>query len=363
VVIAARFLAMAALLVSCSVVACASGHPDCGAPPPRAIVDPCLESTEPAVPRRLENHVYANPRGCEATPPLSLAIVGFLVRDLLEELLPRNLDLPRVVANDGRRLREIDGSSAATVTWIGHATLLVQMGGVTFLTDPVWDERVPSARRLVEPGLAIDRLPPIDFIVVSHNHADHMDLEALKVLGTEHTPVIVPLGNAAAVREAGAKNVVELDWWQAFSTAGVTVHSVPTRHWSRSGVFDADEALWSGWYVVAPDRKFFFSGDSGLHPWFREIADRLGHPDLAALGIGAYEPRELLHRQHMAPEDAVEAAIALGARRSVGVHFGTFDLADENLGDPPCRFRKASRARGRTDDDDWILDIGETRDW
>jgi N-acyl-phosphatidylethanolamine-hydrolysing phospholipase D len=312
---------------------------------------------------RIVDGKYENPEGYPGAPKMSAGLLWFLVRDYFEEFGSRERRVPEVADKQDQFLRDNAGSGVATVTWIGHATLLVQMGEVTFLTDPVWADCLPTARRLVKPGLEIDELPPIDFVLVSHNHGDHMEDETLARLGRGATRILVPLGNRKTLDEAVAANVDELGWWDSITIRNVTIHSVPTRHYSQRGLTDRNDALWSGWYVIAPDRRFYFSGDSGDHPWFGEIRDTLGAPDLAAVGIGAYAPRHLLSNQHMTPEDAMDAVTELDARHSVAMHYGTFDLADEDLHEPPERFRAASAARGRTAEDDWVLKIGETRRW
>jgi N-acyl-phosphatidylethanolamine-hydrolysing phospholipase D len=274
---------------------------------------------------------------------------------------------PARVAANAAFLRENALGSVPTVTWIGHSTLLVQMGHVTFLTDPIWSRTAsPLAvgpKRFVEPGALLEELPRIDFVVVSHNHYDHMDIPTLRALAARGTTVFVPLANGRLLRDAGIESVVELDWWQSAAFAGVEIHSVPAQHWSRRGIFDGDRALWAGWVVIADDRRFYFAGDTGLFPGFEEIGGTLGPFDLAALPIGAYEPRAMMEPAHLNPEEAIEAARMLGARKSIAVHFGTFDLSDEPVDEPPARFRAASLAADRGKDVDWVFSIGETRLW
>jgi len=300
----------------------------------------------------------------QAPPTVTLP---FFARRVFASLSRDTRPIPPKVANDGHFLRENALGSVPTVTWVGHSTLLVQMGHVTFLTDPTWsDTASPIAvgpRRFVEPGLAFDALPSIDFVVVSHNHYDHMDLDTLRSLAERGSRIFVPLGNAITLRAAGVEAVEELDWWETRTVGEVEVHCVPARHWSRRGLFDEDRALWSGWVVKATDRRFYFAGDTGAFPGFEQIAARFGPFDLAALPIGAYEPRAMMAPAHLSPEEAVDAAIALQSTRSVAIHFGTFDLSDEPLDEPPRRFLAASAAAGRGGTVDWVLSIGETRLW
>ena len=275
---------------------------------------------------------------------------------------------PDRVANDGARLRENATHSTPTVTWIGHSTLLVQMDHVTFLTDPIWSD-TPSPvsfagpRRFVPPGVAMDDLPPIDFVVISHNHYDHLDLPTLVALAEREpkTRFFVPLENGALLRDNGIDNVQELDWGASIEYRGVRVHCLPAQHWSKRGLGDDQMALWSSWAVVGPERRFFFAGDTGYFDGFARIAEVVGPFDLAAVPIGAYEPTDMMKSSHLNPEEAVRAAVDLRARRALAMHYGTFDLSDEPLDEPPRRFREAAASSPLGANDAWLLKIGETR--
>lgn len=275
---------------------------------------------------------------------------------------------PQRVENDGLFLQENARHSVPTVTWVGHATMLVQVGHVTFLTDPIWSDwpsPVPmiGPRRYVAPGIAMADLPPIDFVVISHNHYDHLDLPTLTALAErdEQTVFYVPLGNGDLLRKAGVSNVQEMDWGQTVQHAGVSVHCLPSQHWSKRSFNDDHKALWASWAVTSVQGKLFFAGDTGYFGGLKDIGERLGPFDLAALPIGAYEPRAMMQASHMNPEEAVEAAIDLGAKRAVAMHFGTFDLSDEPLDEPPRRFKQAARDGDLGEDSAWVLQIGETR--
>ncbi|MGI9590039.1 MAG: MBL fold metallo-hydrolase [Myxococcota bacterium] len=275
---------------------------------------------------------------------------------------------PASLGNDGVFLRENAKHSVPTVTWIGHATLLVQMDHVTFLTDPIWSDTASPVsfagpRRFVPPGLALEDLPPIDFVVVSHNHYDHLDVASLAALAERSaaTRFLVPLGNGALLREHGVANVEELDWGDAVEHEGVRVFCLPTQHWSKRGVGDDNEALWSSWAVVGPERRFYFAGDTGYFDGFARIAEIFGAFDLAAVPIGAYEPAAMMRESHLDPEEAVRAALDLRARRALAMHYGTFDLSDEPLDEPPRRFVDAAEALGLGREAAWLLRIGETR--
>jgi N-acyl-phosphatidylethanolamine-hydrolysing phospholipase D len=254
-----------------------------------------------------------------------------------------------------------------SITWIGHSTMLVRMDGVAFLTDPIFSDHagpVPfmGPPRLVAPGVPIAELPSIDFAVLSHSHYDHTDLPSVETLAKRGTRFIVPLGMAELVREAGGK-AVELDWWESTRVANLRVHCVPAQHFSGRSLTDTNRRLWSGWMVEGPTRRFYHAGDSGYFAGFAEIGERLGPIDLAALPIGAYAPATIMRAVHLNPEEAIQAALDVRATRVVGMHFGTFDLTDEPLDEPPRRFHAEAARRGLTPSRAWTLNIGETRRW
>jgi N-acyl-phosphatidylethanolamine-hydrolysing phospholipase D len=275
---------------------------------------------------------------------------------------------PERIENDGAFLRENSAHSTPTVTWVGHATLLVQMDHVTFLTDPIWSDApspVPfaGARRYVEPGIAIKDLPKIDFVVISHNHYDHLDLPTLKTLAKRNpeTRFLVPLGNADLLKKNNIRRVEEFDWGESTTLGDVTIRCLPARHWSKRSLRDDRKALWSSWAIEGSMRNFYFSGDTGYFAGFSMIGEALGPFDLVAVPIGAYEPSEMMKESHMNPEEAVRAAIDLGAKRALAIHFGTFDLSDEPVDEPPARFLAAAKDSALTLDATWVFRIGETR--
>jgi N-acyl-phosphatidylethanolamine-hydrolysing phospholipase D len=252
------------------------------------------------------------------------------------------------------------------LTWIGHATFLVRMDEVTFLTDPMFSERASPLSfagppRLVAPGVPLDALPPVDFALVSHDHYDHADLPSLRALVARGTRIVVPLGMADLVRAAGGE-ATELDWWEDVEIAGVRVHCVPARHFSGRGLVDRNRRLWAGWVVEGKERRFYHAGDTGFFGGFAEIGARLGPIDLAAIPVGAYLPSAMMRPVHLDPEEAVQAALDLKASRAVAMHFGTFDLTDEPLDEPPARFLAEAARRG-LGDRAWVLRVGETRGW
>ncbi|HVY48304.1 MAG TPA: MBL fold metallo-hydrolase [Minicystis sp.] len=256
--------------------------------------------------------------------------------------------------------RALLAGGAPQLTWIGHATFLLTLGGRRVLFDPIFAPRIAFVRRLAPPGLALEELPPIDVVVVTHNHRDHMDPWTLERLGAGPT-YVTPVGNGEALRAFGARNVVELDWWQSLKLGEIDLTIVPARHWSMRYPWDRNDALWGGAVVRGPEGAAYHAGDTAYFDGFAEIAARVGPIDWAMLPIGAYEPRWFMSAQHMGPEEAAEAALRVGARRFVAMHWGTFKLTDEPLGEPPERAREAWAKLGGKDEDLWILDVGETR--
>jgi N-acyl-phosphatidylethanolamine-hydrolysing phospholipase D len=282
----------------------------------------------------------------------------FFLRRLWVSLRPRPGAAPRV-APDLARLALDPG-----LTWIGHATFHVRMDGASFLTDPMFSKRASPLSfagppRLVAPGLTLEELPRVDFAIVSHDHYDHADLPSLRALVARGTAIVAPRGMADVVRAAGG-TAIELGWWDHVDLAGVRIHCVPAQHFSGRGLTDRNRRLWAGFVVEGRTRRFYHAGDTGYFAGFAEIARRLGPIHLAALPIGAYLPSAMMRPVHMDPEEAVQAALDLGAERVVGMHFGTFDLTDEPLDEPPARFRAEAGRRG-LGERAWILSVGETR--
>jgi N-acyl-phosphatidylethanolamine-hydrolysing phospholipase D len=314
------------------------------------------------------HHAADGFRNVEPTSHGSFGVaVPFFARRIWSNLVGRTGAAPSV-ANDGVFLRHNARHSVPTVTWIGHSTVLVQMDGVTFLTDPIWSDTAGpvaglGARRLVAPPLALDDLPPIDFVVVSHAHYDHADLPTLRLLAARGARIFVPLELDRVLREDGVPAVTALDWWESVRFERVMVHCVPARHWSRRGLFDENATLWSGWVVVGPTRRFYFAGDTGTTASFADIGERLGPFDLAALPIGAYEPAAMMQTVHLNPEEAVAAALAARAARVLAVHWGTFDLTEEPLGEPPARLHREVARRGLDAARFRTPPLGETEQW
>jgi len=259
--------------------------------------------------------------------------------------------------------------SGLRVTFVGHSTTLLQAGGLNVLTDPVWSQRAsPVAwagpRRRRPPGLRFEDLPPIDLVLLSHNHYDHLDLPTLRRLAREHAPRFVAgLGVGRLLADAGVGPALELDWWQeADGPGGLTVTCVPARHFSGRGLRDRDATLWCGYVLHGPGGLVYFAGDTGFGRHFEEIARRFGAPRLALLPIGAYLPLWFMGPVHLSPTDALRAHQILGARASVALHFGTFRIADDAEGQAVAVLQAALREEGGHQAAFWVLACGEGRD-
>jgi L-ascorbate metabolism protein UlaG (beta-lactamase superfamily) len=245
----------------------------------------------------------------------------------------------------------------ARVTWLGHASFLVQVDGVSLLVDPALRGSIfGGIDRNVPPGVPIEKLPPIDASLVSHSHYDHLDLPTLKKVGA---PVVAGLGLERFFRDRGLF-VTELGWWKATEVKGVRVTFVPAHHWSRRGAFDTNETLWGGFVIEGEGATVYHSGDTAYFAGFAEIAARFPDIDAALLPVGAYEPGWFMLKQHMDPEQALQAFEDLGARTFVAMHWGTFKLSDEPLDEPPRRVEAERLRRGLPAERVRVPAVGET---
>jgi L-ascorbate metabolism protein UlaG (beta-lactamase superfamily) len=270
---------------------------------------------------------------------------------------------------DGRRFFNPTGPRAQPLSAVPRMlleTFLIQTAAGNILTDPMYSERagplnIAGPRRVRQPAVAFDDLPPISVVLLSHNHYDHCDRRTLGKLARRFDPlVITPLGNGALVRSSGIRRVEELDWWQDAKSSRLPVTVTPAQHFSARGPLDRNRALWGGFMLVVDAARIYFAGDTAYAPVFGDLRQRFGPIDLALLPIGAYEPRWFMQPVHMNPAEAVQAHLDLDAARSVGMHFGTFQLTTEGIDEPQraleeaCQARDVPRSRFRT------LDFGES---
>jgi L-ascorbate metabolism protein UlaG (beta-lactamase superfamily) len=242
------------------------------------------------------------------------------------------------------------------LVWLGHASWLVQIAGVSLLVDPVLRDGIfGGIGRNGSTPLAPEALPPIAAQLVSHNHYDHMDAPSLRAVAA---PVVSGLGNGRHL--APRLPVTELGWWDAADVGGVRVTYVPSQHWSRRSFSDANRSLWGGFVIEAGGVRIYHSGDTAYFDGFVEIGRRFPQLDAALLPIGAYDPRWFMAKQHMNPTDALDAFRDLGARRMIAMHWGTFKLTDEPLDEPPHLFRQEATARGLSVEATRVAAVGET---
>jgi L-ascorbate metabolism protein UlaG (beta-lactamase superfamily) len=256
---------------------------------------------------------------------------------------------------------------SAVITFIGHSTFLIQTAAGNILTDPMYSERASplkrlGPRRVRQPAVRFEDLPPISTVLLSHNHYDHCDVPTLGRLAKCFDPLVVtPLGNALLVQSAGIRRVEELDWWQEAKTSSLPIMLTPAQHFSARGPLDRNRALWGGFVLSANGRRIFFAGDTGYGSFFHDIRHRLGRIDLALLPIGAYEPRWFMQSVHMNPAEAVQAHLDLEAAQSVGMHFGTFQLTTEGIDEPIRALEDACRARNIPQSSFRTLGFGESK--
>jgi L-ascorbate metabolism protein UlaG (beta-lactamase superfamily) len=291
------------------------------------------------------------------------------VRGVLKMMREPRSRWPTRVENKGvHRLNEARAPDEVAITFVNHVTFLIQTGGFTILTDPVWSERASPFRwlgpkRVREPGVAFEELPKVDLILLSHNHYDHLDVATLRRLKQRFDPaVLAAAGDARLVGPLGFKHIRELDWWHAIEFNDILkVTFVPAQHFSARGLSDRQKSLWGGYLIESHGRRIYFGGDAGYSSHFADIKARLGAPDIALIGIGSYEPRWFMQPAHMNPAEAVQAHRDLGARHSIGMHFGTFQLSAEAIDQPQADLRRALLESGIPESEFVTLHEGETR--
>lgn len=258
-------------------------------------------------------------------------------------------------------------SVTPSVTFVNHSTVLIRLGGMSLVTDPVWSMRVGpfpwlGAARVRMPGVSFEALPQIDAVLLSHDHYDHLDVPTVQRLAWRDGPrLLCGLGVDRTLEIDGLHGAEALDWWEERSLGdGVSVTFLPSRHFSGRGLKDQDATLWGSFLVRGHGVSIYFAGDTGYGRHFQEIRDRFGPVDCALLPIGCYEPRWFMRAYHMSPADAVQAHLDLGAKVSVGIHHGTFRLGDESIDRPAKDLAIALEARGVAPDAFRVLDFGAT---
>ena len=322
-----------------------------------------------AEPNRPSHHTgagFQNPAGSPERLRRRNKLLKFLWRQRIHAktyTVPDGHVLPIGAALDG-----LDAAAGQdSVTWLGHAAFLIRIGGQTVLIDPFLSDFASPVqgvgpRRFTPPGLPVEALPPIDLLLVSHNHYDHLDAKTIAALPNKsHIRVIVPLGLGRFFRTRGYRSVAELDWHQQAPSGPLTVTAVPAIHRSARTLIDRNRTLWAGFVIESKERRLYFGGDTGYGAVFRETGRRYGPFDLAMLGIGCYAPRAAMHMNHANPEEAIQIALDLGARHVIGMHWGAIVMTVEPPFEPPVRFRAAAERGGFAPDAAWLMRVGETR--
>jgi N-acyl-phosphatidylethanolamine-hydrolysing phospholipase D len=271
---------------------------------------------------------------------------------------------PRIVASDLNSLNHAP-ADAMQITWMGHATFLIQVAGLNILTDPIFSERASpfsfaGPRRLIPPAICQEDLPPIQLTIISHNHYDHLDRVSVTKLGNR-VKFFVPLGLSGWFQKAGLENVTELDWWQSAEFGKIRLHCVPAQHFSMRTPFDTNKVLWAGWVLETPKGNIFFAGDTGYSSDFREIGRRLGPMRLALIPIGGYMPRWFMKPMHLNPQEAVQVHQDVQSQQSIGMHWGTFKLTEEPMAEPPMFLQQVLQEKKIALDKFIVLNFGETK--
>lgn len=233
------------------------------------------------------------------------------------------------------------------ITWVGHSTMLLNLNGKVIITDPMFSERCSpiqfvGPKRYTSPSIGIKTLPKVDIVVISHNHYDHLDKNTVKLLKNDSSTVwYVPLGLKPWLAKVGVQNVIELDWYEDHNNSEFDIVCLPSQHWSKRSLFKSFDTLWASWLIKIGNYKFWFAGDTGYNRiQFREIGDKYGPIDIAAIPIGAYEPRWFMKNFHVQPEESIFIHKDIKSKKSIGMHFGTFVLTTEPLDEPESRIKK-----------------------
>ena len=292
------------------------------------------------------------------------------IRDKPPKKLPENHVIPEEEALE--KFQETKHQN--TLTWLGHACFFIRHNGLNIITDPYLTKRASpfsfmGPKRFVEPGIALENLPQIDIMLISHNHYDHVDTRTLSQLPNKKSiHVVIPLKLTPLFKKMGYSNIHEMDWEERIELNGikedkprVAITCLPAIHFSSRGLFDRNKTLWCGYQFFINGHNIYFAGDTAYGPIFKDIIAHYGPYDLALIPIGAYEPRSLMHAAHVDPEEAVQVGLDISAKVLVPMHWGTVKLTDEPVEEPIIRFEKAAKANNFSDEALWLLKIGETR--
>ncbi|GAM24970.1 hypothetical protein SAMD00019534_081450 [Acytostelium subglobosum LB1] len=327
-----------------------------------------VTSPPPKTMTKFHNGRYINPYRPEGVPYLDF-IKWNLSRKSVKPLTEheKKVDHPVLKVDLGHLATPVQDSSLR-MTWIGHSTFYVQFAGVNFLTDPVWAERASPVsfagpKRLRPVPCSLDDLPQLDFIILSHDHFDHLCIDTAKKIGNR-AKWYIPVGRKPWFNAIGITNLEELEWWQEADFNGrIKVVCVPCSHHSQRSPIDRNVSLWCSWIVVdkTTQKKYYHSGDTAYCSAFKEIGHHYGPIDLSCIAIGAYEPRFFIKNFHINPEESVMVHKDIKSIRSVGMHWGTFILTDEPIMEPPKLLREEATKANLTEDEFTVMKIGETK--
>ena len=285
----------------------------------------------------------------------------------IESKKPEPIEFP-LAKNNSKYLRS--NKSEKTITWIGHSTFLLQIDGINILTDPHFTKRASplsfaGPSRTTPPGLKLEDLPFIDFILISHNHYDHLDKKTIQLLLKKQNlnqPIFfVPLKLKKIISKLGAKNIFEHEWWQMSMFKNLEIHSVPVQHWSKRTINDTNKTLWCGWVIKANNFKYFFAGDTGYSKDFENIQKKFGSFDLSTIPIGAYAPRWFMKDTHCNVEEAIQIHKDIKSKKSIAMHWGTFQLTDEPMDEPINLLQALLEKLNLRKDEFTYMTHGETR--
>ncbi|OMD38387.1 MBL fold metallo-hydrolase [Paenibacillus odorifer] len=288
-------------------------------------------------------------------------------RQWREERRRKKKDYSYVVPNTPPRLSYLsENSLESTITWIGHSTFFLQYEGMNIITDPIWARRLGFEKRLGQPGIPLSEVPPIDLILISHSHYDHLHIASIRKLYRAGTTLVVPVGLKRKMLRKGFRNCMEMEWWQEIKLGKIKLTFVPTQHWTRRTPWDTNTSHWGG-YILEPAESenkrlspnLYFAGDSGYFPGFKEIGNRY-KIDIALMPIGAYEPEWFMTSQHVNPEEAIQAFLDVGAETMIPMHYGTFRLADDTAREALDRMESARVKHGISENRIRTLSYGET---
>lgn len=309
-----------------------------------------------------DNGRYYNYPG-ETKPPFILPAINMMIEWYFFKKFEKRIDANQWTAKDV----PIDEVQGATITWIGHSTFLIQINGINILTDPIFNN-LPLFPRLLPPGIKLQSLPKIDFVLISHNHRDHMDAHTLKYLRDNHkSKYLVPLGDKAWFDGKGFENVHELYWWDHIKFAKVRYDKdiefvfLPAAHWSQRGLFDYNKSLWGSWMIKINNRNIYFGGDSSYSSHYQSIAYEFSNIDIALMPIGPCEPSQWMRYSHMNSEEAGQAFLDLRAKKFIPMHWGTYFFGIDGINLPIDRLVEWWKAKNLHPNDLHLLKVGQRK--